>query len=70
MKTKSNEKKLRAALENLTDAVGWGVLNALSPREIKDSYSGVAKAYNRAVRVIDQTRPSQPATLKEMGLMT
>jgi hypothetical protein len=57
MKT-NHEKKLRKALDELADYVGWELLNSLSPTEIKHSYSGIARSYNRAVRVLDRTRPA------------
>lgn len=46
---------LRVALDELTHAVGWGLLNALTSKEIKDSYSDIAKAYNKAQRTLNST---------------
>lgn len=35
--------------------VGWSVLSPLSAKEIKDSYSDLAKAYNKAQRLLKNT---------------
>lgn len=50
-----DEKRLRAVLSELADCVGGHVLNALSTEEIKDSYSELARAYNKALRLLNKT---------------
>lgn len=52
-KGRKREKAIERACEELRDVVGWSVLNALSAQEIKDSYSCLVKAYNKATRALN-----------------
>jgi len=54
-KPSKRERRLEAVLDELTNCVGWNVLAALDAREIKHSYSDLAKIYNKAKRLLKQT---------------
>ena len=49
------EKRLEAVLGELANCVGWNVLAACDPKEIKDSYSDLARIYNKAQRLLNKS---------------